>query len=242
MDEENQDSNGYVSNGKIMISSIAILFLACFIVVSFHVYARWFRRRPVNHRRVNATSTGMIFSQGLDLRVMNSLPTFIYESKGGQESPLECAVCLSEFEDDETGRVLPDCKHCFHVDCIDMWLQCHRDCPLCRAQVKFQPGARNPIQPIQNPDQIILSIYVLEDAGSSGSNTELHHTCENDGILHTVCSSSSPTLDVTGQLPGQTGQDPTKIEGVSNLDPNIGPDIESGPNSTVRVLKRLFSI
>ncbi|KAL7151156.1 hypothetical protein ABFS83_04G012700 [Erythranthe nasuta] len=217
MDEENQDSNGYVSNGKIMISSIAILFLACFIVVSFHVYARWFRRSPVSRRRVNATSAGIIFSQGLDLRVMNSLPTFIYESKGGQESPVECAVCLSEFEDDETGRVLPDCKHCFHVDCIDMWLQCHRDCPLCRAQVKFQ----NPIQPIENPDQIILSIYVLEDAGS-GSNTELHHTL----------------LDVTSQLPGQTGQDPTKIEGVSNSDPNI----ESGPNSTVQVLKRLFSI
>ncbi|KAJ8492354.1 hypothetical protein OPV22_014075 [Ensete ventricosum] len=42
---------------------------------------------------------------------------------------LECAVCLSEFEDDETLRLLPGCYHVFHPDCIDAWLASHITCP-----------------------------------------------------------------------------------------------------------------
>lgn len=45
---------------------------------------------------------------------------------------LDCAICLSVFEDDEIGRKLPGCGHAFHVECIDMWLNCHSTCPICR--------------------------------------------------------------------------------------------------------------
>lgn len=43
-----------------------------------------------------------------------------------------CVVCLSEFEEGEELRTLPHCMHSFHVPCIDMWLNSHMNCPLCR--------------------------------------------------------------------------------------------------------------
>uniref|UniRef100_J3LHA2 RING-type E3 ubiquitin transferase n=1 Tax=Oryza brachyantha TaxID=4533 RepID=J3LHA2_ORYBR len=45
---------------------------------------------------------------------------------------LECAVCLSEFDDDEMLRFLPKCSHAFHPDCIGQWLASHVTCPVCR--------------------------------------------------------------------------------------------------------------
>nr|GMN72956.1 hypothetical protein TIFTF001_054247 [Ficus carica]GMN72967.1 hypothetical protein TIFTF001_054250 [Ficus carica] len=54
---------------------------------------------------------------------------------GGDGGESECAVCLSAFEEGEEVRKLPRCRHCFHADCIDMWLYSHSDCPLCRTPV-----------------------------------------------------------------------------------------------------------
>ncbi|CAL1413421.1 unnamed protein product [Linum trigynum] len=47
----------------------------------------------------------------------------------------ECSVCLSEFQDGDTLRLLPKCSHAFHVSCIDTWLRSHTNCPLCRAHI-----------------------------------------------------------------------------------------------------------
>ncbi|GLT89597.1 hypothetical protein SLE2022_075740 [Rubroshorea leprosula] len=44
-----------------------------------------------------------------------------------------CAVCLSDFNEDDEIRILPECLHIFHVPCIDAWLISHSNCPLCRA-------------------------------------------------------------------------------------------------------------
>ncbi|TXG60131.1 hypothetical protein EZV62_014704 [Acer yangbiense] len=77
-------------------------------------------------------------SRGLDPCVIESFPLFIYSAvkdlKIGREA-LECAVCLSEFEDDDTLRLLPKCDHVFHRDCIGAWLAFHDTCPVCRANL-----------------------------------------------------------------------------------------------------------
>ncbi|XP_042441421.1 uncharacterized protein LOC122026766 [Zingiber officinale] len=44
----------------------------------------------------------------------------------------ECAVCLSKFRPEERIRLLPDCLHVFHVDCVDAWHQSSANCPLYR--------------------------------------------------------------------------------------------------------------
>ncbi|KAF5729584.1 putative RING/U-box superfamily protein [Tripterygium wilfordii] len=55
-----------------------------------------------------------------------------------------CAVCLSEFEDGEDLRTLPECLHSYHVECIDMWLSSHSSCPMCRTDAVPSPLSHEP--------------------------------------------------------------------------------------------------
>ncbi|KAK3232187.1 hypothetical protein Dsin_004068 [Dipteronia sinensis] len=50
-----------------------------------------------------------------------------------REHDSTCSICLREFEDGDAIRVLPGCKHEYHVHCIDEWLCSHSSCPICRA-------------------------------------------------------------------------------------------------------------
>ncbi|KAK9074241.1 hypothetical protein SSX86_006838 [Deinandra increscens subsp. villosa] len=91
-------------------------------------------------RRLNQESLGNLartrsrFS-GIDKTVIESLPYFTFSALKGWKNGLECSVCLSAFEDTERLRLLPKCKHAFHIDCIDQWLEKHSSCPLCRFKV-----------------------------------------------------------------------------------------------------------
>ncbi|KAI4377853.1 hypothetical protein MLD38_015420 [Melastoma candidum] len=72
---------------------------------------------------------------GIDRKAIELLPLFRFESVGGSREGLECVVCINRFEDSETLRLLPKCKHAFHASCIDKWLESHSTCPLCRYRV-----------------------------------------------------------------------------------------------------------
>ncbi|GMI87108.1 Arabidopsis Toxicos en Levadura 52 [Hibiscus trionum] len=50
-----------------------------------------------------------------------------------------CAVCLSQFEEDEAVKTLPGCSHSYHAPCIDMWLYSHSSCPMCRTDATPSP-------------------------------------------------------------------------------------------------------
>ncbi|KAJ8539468.1 hypothetical protein K7X08_013720 [Anisodus acutangulus] len=79
----------------------------------------------------------------LDPDIIKTFPVFVYSDvkalKLGK-SILECAVCLNEFEDEETLRLLPNCYHVFHPQCIEAWLAFRTTCPVCRANLKKKPG------------------------------------------------------------------------------------------------------
>ncbi|KAG5052625.1 putative RING-H2 finger protein ATL12 [Glycine max] len=54
-------------------------------------------------------------NSGIDRDVLESLPVFRFGSLRGQKNGLDCAVCVARFEDPEVLRLLPKCKHAFHV-------------------------------------------------------------------------------------------------------------------------------
>ncbi|KAL6190944.1 hypothetical protein ACLB2K_037338 [Fragaria x ananassa] len=193
---------GYALSGKIMLSAIVVLFFVVILMVCLHLYARWYllraRRRNLPRNRRNlprnrrSRRTHMLFhdentagvsaatTRGLDESVLKSLPVFVYDSKTHPEAVLECAVCLSEFEENETGRVLPKCKHSFHIECIDMWFHSHSTCPLCRCAV--EPGPES-----DNPGDVVLNLCEPE-VNEPGSSSGLCSECSGSRSLRQTSS------------------------------------------------------
>nr|XP_016469800.1 PREDICTED: RING-H2 finger protein ATL46-like [Nicotiana tabacum] len=52
--------------------------------------------------------------------------------------PLDCAICLLEFEHGDKGRKIESCSHMFHGNCLNKWLMHGKGqgtCPLCRSVI-----------------------------------------------------------------------------------------------------------
>lgn len=142
------DSSMLAVTGKAMVAAVISLFFAVVCVFLFHLYTRWLRssqrggggRRPAtagrSHRRREEETPAL--RGGLDPSVLKTIPVIAFGAKEVKEE-VECSVCLSLVCEGEKGKVLPQCNHWFHGDCIDMWFQSHSTCPLCRNPVSEIP-------------------------------------------------------------------------------------------------------
>ncbi|XP_062232360.1 putative RING-H2 finger protein ATL12 [Phragmites australis] len=72
---------------------------------------------------------------GVPKPVIESLPFFRFATLRGARQGMECSVCLARFDDADLLRLLPRCRHAFHLDCVDRWLESNASCPLCRTRV-----------------------------------------------------------------------------------------------------------
>lgn len=133
---------------------VVVLVSAFFLLGFFSIYLRRCAGPPLGGPdEYPAAGVGIAYpsrsrrARGLDRAVLDSFPTMAYANvKAHKAAALECAVCLSEFDDDELLRLLPRCAHAFHADCIDAWLASHVTCPVCRA-VLSGPDADAPVPP-----------------------------------------------------------------------------------------------
>ncbi|XP_042508711.1 RING-H2 finger protein ATL65-like [Macadamia integrifolia] len=121
---------------------------------------------------------------GLDEMVIKTIPLSVYTTTKGSngskkwsyDAARDCAVCLLEFEDNDYVRTLPVCAHAFHVDCIDMWLRSHANCPLCRAGIfrpesPFVPMMAGRIRP--SLDERVLENLFLEPVIGRAPESEI---------------------------------------------------------------------
>lgn len=138
--ELQNSSYGYLANFNSSMA-IVIVFLVCafFLLGFFSVYLR----RCAESR--DATATGAPTTarasrrrRGLDPALIETFPILVYSAIKSLKGSLECAVCLSEFEDGDTLRLLPKCGHVFHPDCIEAWLASHVTCPVCRSKLSAE--------------------------------------------------------------------------------------------------------
>ncbi|GLJ38380.1 hypothetical protein SUGI_0781520 [Cryptomeria japonica] len=83
----------------------------------------------------------VVLTMGLHKESLDALPIFEYKSESCKQG-LECAVCLSEFQENEKCRILSNCNHSFHTECIDMWFHSHSTCPLCRTPVQAYSSSK----------------------------------------------------------------------------------------------------
>lgn len=114
---------------------------------------------------------------GLQQSLISSITVCQYKKGDGLVEGTECAVCLNEFQEDETLRLLPKCDHAFHVPCIDTWLTSHTNCPMCRAPIIMTGATTLPPQPPQPEPNIVDSsqpeeetqVEILENTGESST-------------------------------------------------------------------------
>jgi len=135
--------------GETTVAMVIITFMLFAVAFTLYLCAKGYwgtigMSMSQSHHLVFAPNQPNILKQPLDPSILNSLHVTLFRSEDfEEEGGLECAVCLSELRDGEKARLLPKCKHGFHIECIDMWFQSNSTCPLCRNTV----GADNNIRP-----------------------------------------------------------------------------------------------
>ncbi|XP_058767653.1 RING-H2 finger protein ATL54-like [Vicia villosa] len=136
----------------ILISLFSLIFIIIvFYLIKVKCYNEmcgWRSNNPARSQAVNSEEllnenrdhnhdhpVWLIATVGLQQSVINSITVCKYRKNEGLIEGTECSVCLNEFHEDETLRLLPKCSHAFHISCIDTWLRSHTNCPLCRAGI-----------------------------------------------------------------------------------------------------------
>jgi len=136
---------------------LAVLLCALIVVLILNALLRCFLRC---RRQTMVESLDGEANTGLKKAAMKGLPIIVYTATSKPRSvPMDCPICLAEFEEGEKVRVIPKCNHGFHLECIDKWLVSHSSCPMCRHSLNLQsqkkkPGCAAIVQATESTDSI----------------------------------------------------------------------------------------
>ncbi|XP_068656317.1 RING-H2 finger protein ATL65-like [Aristolochia californica] len=203
----------------VVVVGTAFLIVTYFRIISRYIlppvllwFQRWRNRRRRRNRPsfsasdVESPPPGALYETtagafhflspyGLHESIIKTIPLSVYtntkrRSPSSESGGRDCAVCLLEFEENDYVRTLPVCSHAFHVDCIDIWLRSHANCPLCRAGV-LQP--ESPFVPLMaarirpSLDEGVLDSLFLEQR-SDGQGSQ---------VQEITAAEASPRIDAT---------------------------------------------
>ncbi|CAN1157604.1 RING-H2 finger protein ATL22 [Linum perenne] len=127
---------------KVICLSLAIPAAACAFGIAcfaFFIHNSRGRGQAINNISPTAAVTPepaatVVTMSGLDESTIESYEKVVLGESKRVPGPNDtaCAICLAEYCGKETIRLIPECKHCFHADCIDEWLRMNTTCPVCR--------------------------------------------------------------------------------------------------------------
>lgn len=118
----------------------AVLFAILLLITFLFLYTRC-RYRHLHHAAAHTSLSPHAppsRPRGLDPSTIKSFPIVLHTSSSDTKSvdESECCICLGVFGDGEKVKVLPNCRHCFHSECVDKWLSSQPSCPLCRSSLR----------------------------------------------------------------------------------------------------------
>jgi hypothetical protein len=139
-----ENPNGNIPYGLAFL--LIVIFLLVTLCYGYYLYNRSMGSRsssPVQFIIISSRAAyirnhgnNITFSRGIDDEVLVTFPTFVYSeammSQKGDANSSDCSICLAEYKPEDFVRMLPECRHLFHVNCIDPWLRVHPTCPVCR--------------------------------------------------------------------------------------------------------------
>lgn len=112
-----------------------------FAIVIACCASRYARTNGVAHRinsrqgnTATVTPQPTVVTIGLDESTISSFSKLVLGESRRLPGPNDntCPICLSEYQPKETLRCIPECRHCFHAECLDEWLRMNITCPVCR--------------------------------------------------------------------------------------------------------------
>ncbi|KAJ1264417.1 hypothetical protein BS78_09G261700 [Paspalum vaginatum] len=148
---------------------------------------------------------------GVPKAVIESLPFFRFATLRGSRQGMECSVCLARFDDADLLRLLPRCRHAFHLACVDRWLESNASCPLCRTRVDDDDAAA---LGLKYPSSARIVFGGDADALSSSSGRRFDDTAAGTG-------SGRDLLDIFVERvpgPGRPGAAANDAESPAELD------------------------
>ncbi|XP_054790174.1 LOW QUALITY PROTEIN: putative RING-H2 finger protein ATL69 [Prosopis cineraria] len=115
----------------VLISTIMLASYAC---VRIKANSRGLNRRRVGSSSNSSSDEPVVVVLGLDKPTIEAFPKIVLGESRRLPRPNggPCAICLGEYVKNDSVRCVPDCNHCFHVECLDEWLRLSATCPLCR--------------------------------------------------------------------------------------------------------------
>ncbi|KAL9165241.1 hypothetical protein ABFS82_06G158600 [Erythranthe guttata] len=145
------------------VSTLFIVFVCTRLICArIHLNAtrRSFARSPGSD--LNILERGI---HGLEPVVVANFPTKKFrELCLSSKENVQCTVCLSEYHEEDTLRILPPCGHSFHATCIDIWLQQHSTCPVCRISLRELSERKWFMQPMFS--SAVRSQYTVQSANA----------------------------------------------------------------------------
>ncbi|CAN4114309.1 unnamed protein product [Withania somnifera] len=111
----------------------------------------------------------------------------------------QCIICLAEYQEKDTLRILPICGHSFHATCIDIWFQQHSTCPVCRISLRETPEKKRFMQPLFS--SAIRSHYTMDslNVNSNGClSAEQRHSPRLHACLRTDSTTDAGVMVVRG--------------------------------------------
>ncbi|XP_043714631.1 RING-H2 finger protein ATL40-like [Telopea speciosissima] len=207
---------------SIMRTALTLFLVVITVVVLLnvlHLYAKCVLRRRARRNRTShlleirftdePVNSREPPKNGLDSSIIDSLPTFPYRSSSDrvdETDAKECTVCLGTLENEEIVKVLPNCKHIYHVQCIDMWLNSNSTCPVCRTGAK-------PLQPTS--DEVICVALPMDSSNSMTHSTEIKEGGSDESISDRL---SSFRRILSRQRSDRINQQSGQSDGVEDLE------------------------
>ncbi|CAK9173406.1 unnamed protein product [Ilex paraguariensis] len=179
------------------VGFFSIYFCRC--IMQNIIYTWHFRHSPSGTPVGPAGST---VARGLDPSIIQSFPTFPYSSVKDfrrEKYGLECAICLCEFEDHNILRLVTSCCHVFHEECIDLWLECHKTCPVCRMSldVPVKSPEKSPVSRSSTMHEINEN-HSLEDTFSIVINDDRDENKRAGDVKGDIAAAPSTAVHVEG--------------------------------------------
>ncbi|KAK7394700.1 hypothetical protein VNO78_15235 [Psophocarpus tetragonolobus] len=205
MSPSNAITSPHIGLGYSIAIALGFLFLLSTLLLSSYLCCRNNRR----HRTESAPTEGVVLPRvifvaeeeegegeagaavGLDQTVINSYPRFQYSREGGRSNNTTCSICLCEYKDSEMLRMMPECRHYFHLCCLDSWLRLKGSCPVCRNSPLPTPLS-TPLQEV-----VPLSHYAADRRRNRFGHPNL--ATRDTHKTHTEIHTPNPTLSHTLQ-------------------------------------------